>query len=365
VLSTFRMRHSILHTTWVRSVEKAQSAEQELAAATQRNRAAVDAFTTVLPYTDELTTQVRDVVAQLPPATHHAGWLRLMDDLDHAAEAVRDILRKDAAGNRNAALWPYLTTWASHAQIVVRLAEQPLPYPAVPQLPSAEAHDLLRMVRAELAAGTLERTESWYDITGELITLADIEANRDAVLALRGHMDSPSLTVIGFYGSTDDAQRCCPPPAPPGVLRPAASPVEPKRGATALATATEDFLEIQHCADAAEMIESVARTQGPHPGEFEETRRFLDVAGEFAAALETGEGSRIALRLQQASTELQDLTTRIAAIGEDLAGTVGVLPPHRVPRPHHVPQLTPPTSGMLAPAPLPVQPQPNRPPRSR
>jgi hypothetical protein len=299
---------------------------------------------TVLPYAAELTAHVRDVVAQLPPAEHHAGWLRLMEDLDHAAEAARDILRRDPA-DANAALWPYITTWASHAQIVVALAEQPLPYPAVPQLPPAEAYELLRLVRAELAAGTLERRESWYDITGELITVACIDAGGYAVLVLRGHIDSPNLTVLGRYDDSDDAWRACPPAAPAGVLRPAARSAEPKRGATALAAAIDDFMEVQHCGDAAEMIASVADTYDPHPGELEETRRFLNVAAEFAAALETREGTMIALRLQYASEEVQALTKRIAMISEDLAGTVGVLPPHRVPHPHHLPAVTPPGPG--------------------
>ncbi|MFD3910060.1 hypothetical protein [Streptomyces sp. NPDC058603] len=323
-------------------------------ARTERNRDAAAAFEThVLPHTDTLLTAARSAIDAMSPARHHRAWRLLLDDLEHAASQIERILTSpvkpgtEAARERDSALWPYLAAWAEHGYIVSDLVDQHR-LPAVPS-PSA---DIQRewTVRAQDARrrGDLEPFESWYDAEGRLITLAYlIEDEESTVLALAGDLVSPRWQVLGRYDNEYAAGQASPPPVPPGVLRPGSSRYHSRvpTPEVLLQELTGDIIGARHSGDVADVLLTVTQDAGYAPGSLARMGELISTAAEFAEAMETRQGHRTAARLTVIGRQLALLTGELREAGEELSAAVGVLPPHRAPRPRflttpHPPALT-------------------------
>ncbi|WP_326812292.1 hypothetical protein OIE62_07640 [Streptomyces scopuliridis] len=299
----------------------------------------------------------------MSPARHHRAWRLLLDDLDHAASQIERILTSpvesgtEAARERDIALWPYLTAWAEHGYITGDLADQHR-LPAAPS-PSADKQREWT-VRAQDARrrGDLEPFESWYDAEGRLITLAYlIEDDASTVLALAGDLDSPRWQVLGQYDNEYAAGQASPPPVPPGVLRPDSSRYHP-RVPTAEVTLQErigDVVEARHSGDVADVLLTVTQDAGYAPGPLARMGELISTAAEFAEALETRQGHRTATRLRVIARQLALLNGELHEAGEELSAAVGVLPPHRAPRPRFLTTPAPPalttTPPLTGPAP--------------
>ncbi|MFJ9033624.1 hypothetical protein ACIRQP_35000 [Streptomyces sp. NPDC102274] len=296
----------------------------------------------------------------MTPARHHRAWRLLLDDLDHAATQIDRILTDpvepgtEAARERDTALWPYLTAWAEHEYIVSDLAEQHrLPAPPSPSADTqregtARAQDARQR-------GDLDPFESWYDAEGRLITLAYlIEDDVSTVLALAGDLDSHAWQVLGQYDNEYAAGQASPPPVPPGVLRPDSSRYH-RRVPTPEVTLQEligDIVEARHSGDVADVLLTATQDAGYAPGPLARMGELISTAAQFAEATETRQGHRTGARLSVIAQQLRLLTGELRQAGEELSAAVGVLPPHRAPRPRFLtapatPALTttPPLTG--------------------
>ncbi|WP_125534077.1 hypothetical protein [Streptomyces sp. WAC 06725] len=314
-------------------------------AVAERNRDAAQDFTNhLLPHAESLLTQARTALAALPPARHHSAWKLLLNDLDHATCHSRRILSAQPETTaRNAALWPYITTWAEHTPVVRDLVGQH-DRPAIsPSLPVEEQRYWTGLVQAARGRGTFDAFETWYDATGQQITLAHLDGEDATVLALAGDLGSPRLHVLGHYPDQHTAARSLPPPVPPGVLRPDVSPYSERvlSPEVPVQDLTRDVVEARQTGDVADLLLSVTNGTGP-AGVLARLGEFVSACAEFGDALDTRDGQRLAARLHDLAAQVSQLTGELRAVGEDMAATVGVLPPYRTARPRHLPSAPPP-----------------------
>ncbi|MEV8426531.1 hypothetical protein [Streptomyces niveus] len=335
-----------------------------------RNRDAAAAFTEhLLPHTQVLLAAARSAIDSMPPARHHGAWLLLLDDLDHAATHIHRILGdtpppgSGAAREQHRALWPYLTAWAEHSTILTNLVGQH-------RAPAAEFtgdRQTAWTERAQAARerGELEPFESWYDARGRLITLAYlIEDDTSTVLVLAGDLDQRDWQVLGRHDNEYQAGQSAPPPVPPGVLRPRVSRYQHRVTApeVPLQELIHDVNVAGHSGDVAEAL-FTATDNGPHAtGPLAHLDSLIRTAGQFADALETRQGGRSAVRLHFLAEQLGSLTRELQQTAEELSAAVGVLPPHRAPRPRLLttatptaPTTQPPTAATATPAAVPAR----------
>ncbi|MGW6742839.1 hypothetical protein ACWGDX_19305 [Streptomyces sp. NPDC055025] len=324
-------------------------AQAAAAVRTERNRDAVEAYTTcLLPHAEELLACARLALDEMPPARHLAGWKAVLNDLGHATGQIRRILTTlaeagtEAAREQTESLWPYLTAWAEHGYIVTHLADQHrTPDPA---LTGDEQRHWTDRATAAQHSGDLDPFESWYDTQGRLITLAYlIEHDESTILAFAGDLDTPGWQVLGQYNTEYEAGQSSPPPAPSGVLRPDTSRYTPHvpTAEITLQELIQDITTSRHSGDVAEVLLRAADETGHAPGPLARTQELIAVAAEFADALETRQGQCAAARLSVIGRQLGLLTRELRAAAEELGATIGVLPPHRTPRPRFVPPSPP------------------------
>ncbi|MGW6306062.1 hypothetical protein ACWFRQ_28520 [Streptomyces niveus] len=216
--------------------------------------------------------------------------------------------------------------------------------------------------------GELEPFESWYDAQGRLITLAYlIDEDTSTVLVLACDLDQPDWQVLGRHDNEYQAGQSAPPPVPPGVLRPGVSRYQDRLTApeVPLQELIHDVNVAGHSGDVAEALLTAADDTTGAPGPLERLGELVRTAGQFADALETLQGRHTAARLNFVARQLSALTRELFDTGEELSSTVGVLPPHRVPRPRFVttpepaattaPSTSPPTAVTTPAAALPVR----------
>ncbi|RSO06962.1 hypothetical protein DMH18_26310 [Streptomyces sp. WAC 06783] len=314
-------------------------------AVAERNRDAAQDFTNhLLPHAESLLTQAHTALAALPPARHHSAWKLLLDDLDHATSHSRRILSAQPETTaRNAALWPYITTWAEHTPVVRDLIDQHHRPAASPSLPVEEQRYWTDLVQAAQGRGTFDAFETWYDTTGQQITLAHLDGEDATVLALAGDLSNAQLHVLGHYPDQHTAARSLPPPVPPGVLRPDVSPYSERvlSPEVPVQDLTRDVLEARQTGDVADLLLSATNGTGP-AGVLARLEEFVSTCAEFGDALDTRDGQHFAARLHDLAAQVSQLTGELRAVGEDMAATVGVLPPYRTARPRHLPSAPPP-----------------------
>ncbi|MFF8958632.1 hypothetical protein [Streptomyces sp. NPDC014894] len=283
----------------------------------------------------------------MPPARHHAGWTTGLDELDHAAAQLQQILTgspdepgSETARRRHQAMWPFLATWAEHAGTVCDLAEQHRTPPG-PALSGEEQREWTEMARVARASGRLDPYDSWYDRINQLITIAALQHEDETytTVALAGDLDGPDLLVLGHYGDEMEAIDASPQPVPAGVLRPGVSRYAERVHSpeTSFQDLIRDVHEARRASDVAEAIETAVQRFGVSRGQLVRLEEFVSVCAEFAQALGTQHAQRVAGRLSALSRQFGALTTELAAAGDDLVSTVAVLPPHRTPRPHRHP----------------------------
>ncbi|MEU9426491.1 hypothetical protein AB0D87_27225 [Streptomyces sp. NPDC048342] len=331
-------------------------ASAEAAARAQRDRAAVEAYTTHLaPHVDALLDAARRAPDELPPARHLAGWRAVLDGLAASATEIRRALDLPAAPGsaaeraQHAALWPHLTAWADHSVIASSLADQSNGQHHKAPLTDEEQQMWTEMAQAAQRRGELELTESWYAADGQPITLAHlVEGYGSTLVALRGDPDAPGWQVIGHYAHEYEAGQALPVPVPPGVLRADVSrfnrpaPVPE----ASLQELIRDVVEGRSAGDASEALLGAVQ-RGYTPGPMVRLQELLETSGQFASALETVQGRQIAARLSALGRQIEFLTHEVEEAAEDLGATVAVLPPHRTPvlriRPRPAVDTTPPT----------------------
>jgi hypothetical protein len=333
-LEDLRNRHgNIVGSTSLTAAEKARA---------ERNRDTIEAFQThVLPHTETLLTAARTALDAMPPARPHTGWKLLLDDLAHAAGQIHRILaaapsppEENAAQARDVALSPYLLAWAERSSIVSDLAEQHRA-PA-PPLSGDKQQQWTERAHAAWRRGELEASERWYDAEGRLITLAYlIEHDDSTVLVLAGEPGTPQMQVLGHYDTEYEAGQSSPPQVPAGVLRPDASVFTPRipEAEVSVGELTQLVTEAQHSADVAEALLAAAEDSGHERGPLARMGELLQTAAEFSDALETRQGQRSAVRLGILAQQLGVLAGELQSAAEELGSAVGVLPPHRTPRP--------------------------------
>ncbi|GCD41864.1 hypothetical protein GKJPGBOP_01521 [Streptomyces paromomycinus] len=314
-------------------------------AVAERNRHAAQDFTNhLLPHAESILTQARTALAALPPARHHSAWKLLLDDLDHATiHSHRILAAQPVPTARHAALWPYITTWAEHTPVVRALIGQYHRPAVLPSLSVQKQRYWSGLVQAARGRGTLDAFETWYDTTGQQITLAHLDGEDTTVLALAGDLGSPQLHVLGHYPDQDTAARSVPPPVPPGVLRPDVSPYSERvlSPEVPVQDLTQDVLEARQTGDVADLLLSVTNGTGP-AGVMPRLGEFVSACAEFGDALDTHDGQRLAARLHDLAAQVSQLTGELRAVGEDMAASIGVLPPYRTARPRHLPPAPPP-----------------------
>lgn len=326
------------------------------AARAHRDKAAVEAYATHLaPYADALLDAARRALDELPPARHLAGWRAVLDGLAVSAAEIRRALDRPAAPGsaaeraQHAALWPHLATWADHGSIAANLADQDQHQHHKAPLTDEEQQTWTERAQAAQQRGELELTESWYAADGQPITLAHlIEDDDSTVVALQGDPDAPGWQVIGHFAHEYEAGQVLPAAVPPGVLRADVSefnrPVPAPE--VSLQELIRDVIEAQHAGDASNALLG-ATQRGYNAGPMVRLQELLDTAGQFASALETVQGRRIAARLTALGRQIDFLTREVHDAAEDLGATVAVLPPHRTPvlrvRPRPAVDTTPPT----------------------
>ncbi|MEV8426434.1 hypothetical protein [Streptomyces niveus] len=336
----------------------------------ERNRDAAAAFTEhLLPHTQTLLATARTAIDNMPPARHHNAWLLLLDDLDHAATQIHRILTDTtppgcgAAREQHRALWPYLTAWAEHSTILINLVDQHRT-PATEFTGDQQAAWTER-AHAAHERGELQPFESWYDARGRLITLAYlIEDDTSTVLVLAGDLDQPDWQVLGQNDNEYQAGQSAPPPVPPGVLRPDVSRYQDRLTApeVSLQELIHDVNVAGHSGDVAEAL-FTATDDTPHAtGPLAHLTSLIRTAGQFADALETRQGRNAAVHLNFIAGQLDSLTRELHQTAEELSAAVGVLPPHRAPRPRLLttptpttptaPTTTPPSTAAPAAAPV-------------
>ncbi|MFW6724155.1 hypothetical protein ACHZ98_29205 [Streptomyces sp. MAR4 CNY-716] len=320
----------------------------------------------LLPRTADFIDRARTALDRMPPARHLPRWRLLLDDLEYAATECRRILDiEPVAGDtkahraRDAALWPYVTTWAEHGYLASSLINQLRPQAPAPALPKAEHERLAQQVRDERRQGRLHVFGTGWDADGRLISLVRLEP-REPLLVLAGDIDSPGLEIIGEFDGEDDATWSFPPSVPAGVLRPEVSStctVPPIK--TALPDLTREVIKAHSSVDVGMALLAVTEADDAAlPG----LQTLLDTAAEYAAAMQTRQGAHLATRLEQLSTRLHALGNELDAIGIKMTDANAVLPPHRTPLPRHLPppqdrpHATPggSTDAALAPAAPPV-----------
>ncbi|MGW5679748.1 hypothetical protein ACWEV4_32510 [Streptomyces sp. NPDC003860] len=314
----------------------------------ERNHAATEVYRTILmPHTGTLLTAARGALDSLPPARHHAGWAARLDDLEHAADQIQQILAGATSGPDNEtahttqqAMWPHLVTWAEHAGTACDLADQQHT-PTTTALPDDELRKWTHLARAARASGRLTPYESWYDADQRLITIAVLQHDNEMLtaVALAGDLDSPDVQVLGHYEDELEAIDASPPPVPPGVLHPAASPYAERAHSAEVSfqALIQDVREARRASDVAEAIETAVDRYGLTRGQLVRLEEFVSVCAEFAHALGTQHAQRVAGRLGALSRQFAVLTAELREAGDDLGSTVAVLPPHRTPLPHRLP----------------------------
>ncbi|QPP05182.1 hypothetical protein G4Z16_00885 [Streptomyces bathyalis] len=210
------------------------------------------------------------------------------------------------------------------------------------------------MAREARARGGLEPFESWYDATGDLITLAYLDDEAATVLAMSGDLDGPGMYVIGHFSDSneDEAGRTAPPPVPPGVLRPEVSRYDEHVHApeTTLQAFTQDVIEARHSGEVAEALLTATEASGSTRGPLPRLSEFVATCAEFSDALETRQGQQTAARLRMIATQINLLTQDLRTAGNVLDAAGGVLPPHRTPHPRHLPPAPGPTLNTQRPA---------------
>ncbi|MFD4119591.1 hypothetical protein ACFWSJ_39875 [Streptomyces niveus] len=358
-LDTLRSRHGTITDTTTAVSTRAE-----------RNRDAAAAFTEhLLPHTQTLLATARSAIDSMPPARHHGAWLLLLDDLDHASTQIHRILGETpppgsgAAREQHRALWPYLTAWAEHSTILTNLVDQHRT-PA-PEFTGQQQAAWTERAHAARERGELEPFESWYDARGRLITLAYlIEDDTSTVLVLAGDLDQRDWQVLGRHDNEYRAGQSAPPPVPPGVLRPWVSRYQHRVTApeVGLQELIHDVNVAGHSGDVAEAL-FTATDNGPHTtGPLAHLDSLIRTAGQFADALETRQGGRSSVRLHFLAEQLGSLTHELHQTAEELSAAVGVLPPHRAPRPRLLttatptgPTTQPPTAATATPAAVPAR----------
>lgn len=311
-----------------------------------RRREGAEAFQRhVLPHTDRLLAAARSAVDAMPPARHHNAWRLLLDDLAHAAGQIHRILstpasqpEPKAAVARHLQLWPYILAWAERSFIVSDLAGQHRPQG--PPLPREEQRLWTERAQAAWQRGDLDASDAWYSADNELITLAHlVEHDEETVVVLAGELGSEQMQVLGHHDSEYEAERASPPPVPAGVLRPAFAPFkhQPPAPEATVAALIRQVEEARHTADVSMALLDAVDGPGVSRGPLPRLAELIDQAAKFADALETKQGQRAAARLSVLSRQLGVLREEIESAAQDLG--VGVLPPHRTPRPvfHTVP----------------------------
>ncbi|MFE4664538.1 hypothetical protein ACFRI7_11770 [Streptomyces sp. NPDC056716] len=327
-----------------------QSAKESPAAGTARDTAlSVAAQDLLLPYTATLLAAARRGVDSMPAARHHAGWRLVLDDLEHAAEQAQNSVDAGPADEAelDARLWPFLRTWGERAVLVRDLALQADPPPR--PLPSLGPQEEMWTdhARTARARGLLIPQESWYERTGQLITVATAIApgetgqdqDDEVVLALAGDIDSPAVRVIGHYDSREAAWFELPPPVPPGVLHPTRTGARPIPGPTVpfLVALTQDVLDAPNSPAVAGVLSHLTG-QPPYPtGHLTHLANLLDMCAAWATAMETRTGAEMAVRLRMLSAQVGHLTAELTTVRDDMAEAEAVLPPHRIPAPRHLP----------------------------
>lgn len=281
----------------------------------------------------------------MPPARHHNAWRLLLDDLAHAAGQIHRILstpasqpEPKAAVARHLQLWPYILAWAERSFIVSDLAGQHRPQG--PPLPREEQRLWTERAQAAWQRGDLDASDAWYSADNELITLAHlVEHDEETVVVLAGELGSEQMQVLGHHDSEYEAERASPPPVPAGVLRPAFAPFkhQPPAPEATVAALIRQVEEARHTADVSMALLDAVDGPGVSRGPLPRLAELIDQAAKFADALETKQGQRAAARLSVLSRQLGVLREEIESAAQDLG--VGVLPPHRTPRPvfHTVP----------------------------
>ncbi|WP_225797353.1 hypothetical protein [Streptomyces aculeolatus] len=321
----------------------------------------------MLPHTAAFIDQARTALDRMPVARHLPHWRLLLDDLDYAATECRRILDiEPAAGDeaarraQDAALWPYVTTWAEHGYLVSGcLINQLRPQAPAPALPKAEQERLTQQVRDERRHGRLNVFGTGWDADGRLISLVRLDP-REPLLVLAGDLDSPGLEIIGEFDGADNATWSFPPTVPPGVLRPEVSStctVPPIK--TALPDLTREVIEAHSSVDVGMALLAVTEADDAVlPG----LRTLLDTAAEYATAMQTRQGAHLATRLEQLSTRLYALGDELDTVGTEMTNANAMLPPHRTPLPRHLPPQPatdtphPSPSGTTDPTPAPAVP---------
>ncbi|WP_406220698.1 hypothetical protein [Streptomyces decoyicus] len=352
-LAGFCGRYSVAHRAWTEAVEAGLDAlgnprdlGHRAALTVRRNAAVVNAFRPVLAHTGILVSRARATLGQLPSSAPRRKWQAILDDLDHSSDQIHQILRTwqkappavASADARDAALWPYLCSWAEHATILQALVQQhdvELRLNLTPE----QAEQLLAEVREARAEGRLRVMTSWHDMAGRRITTVELpDDDLGRTIAVQGDLDTPTLTVLGRYEDDLAAAAALPPPAPPGVLRPDGGDTHPAHSRVQrIESLTHEVLTSTSSSEVAEVLHFASSTRLPFRGPLAALSDLTDAAGEFSRALETHQGTEIAARLAAVSRQLHYLTGEVREISDELDATASVLPPHRVPRPHHLP----------------------------
>ncbi|WUH89734.1 hypothetical protein OG900_05970 [Streptomyces sp. NBC_00433] len=107
-----------------------------------------------------------------------------------------------------------------------------------------------------------------------------------------------------------------------------------------LGTLIQDVITSAHTGDVSRSIASAVDAGDHQRGALPQLGDFLRVCAEFADALDTAQGHKIAARLSLLAAQADALTRELAAAGEGFGAQVAVLLPYRVPHPRHV--ATPP-----------------------
>lgn len=309
------------------------------ASATARDRRTQAALATYATHLAEQGHQLlhaaRSGLDRLPPAPHTAAWRDLLDALAASHTEITRVLDHPAApgsageSEQHTTVWPHLAFWADYGSIAADLADQH--HQPGPQLSTEEKRLWTDEVRAARRRGELDPIESWYAADGRLITLAH-------VIAMAGDLDTAGWEVIGHYAHESAAGQALPRAVPPGVLRPDAASRFNRPEPSPERPVQELLQEVIEARTAGEVSEALltATQQGYAAGPLVRLERLLDTAASFSCALDTVRGQQIGARLDVLGRQLAFLTREVHDTAEDLAATVGVLPPYRTPVPPRI-----------------------------
>ncbi|MER6566970.1 hypothetical protein ABT288_12425 [Streptomyces sp. NPDC001093] len=326
------------------------------AARGRRTQAALATYATHLAEQGhQLLHAARSSLDQLPSAPHTAAWRDLLDALAASHSEITRVLDHPAAPGsadeheQHTAVWPHLAFWADYGSVAADLADQH--HQPGPQLSAEDKHLWTEKARAARRRGELDPIESWYAADGRLVTLAYlVEDDASTVIALAGDLDTAGWEVIGRYEHESAAGQALPRAVPPGVLRPDAASRFNRPEPTPERPVRELLQEVIEARTAGEVSEALltASQQGYEAGPLVRLERLLDTAASFSYALDTVRGQQIGARLDALGRQLAFLTREVHDAADDLAATVGVLPPYRTPvppriRPRPALSTTPPT----------------------